>query len=115
MNKMIRKQSLNETLLPNAVIAWAQKHAGATRRVSPLQSNSSEGVWQNMVPYDFSFHKFLVDLVDEGDVPIAQTDDAVRRILRVKLKPGLWDTPFFPNRLTFFTKPYYCNSSLIYN
>ncbi len=48
-----------------------------------------------MVPYDYKlFIQTLTEAVQAGDVSVERIDDAVRRILRVKLWLGLFDTPF---------------------
>jgi len=45
-----------------------------------------------MVPTDYQrFYSLLLELVKEGKVPLARIDDAVTRILRVKLAMGLMD------------------------
>lgn len=47
-----------------------------------------------MVPYDFkTFIATLTKAVEQGDVPMARIDDAVRRILTVKFELGLFDAP----------------------
>jgi len=46
-----------------------------------------------MVPYDAGFAVELVKLVKEGSVPVERINDAVRRILNVKFKLGLFETP----------------------
>lgn len=51
------------------------------------------GVDMSMVPYDFSFAELLLQCVKEGSVPVSRIDDAVRRILRVKMQLGLFDRP----------------------
>jgi len=52
------------------------------------------GIDMSMVPYDYeSFTKDLIALVKEGAVKESRIDDAVRRILKVKMKVGLWETP----------------------
>jgi len=52
------------------------------------------GIDMSMVPYDYvSFTKDLISLVKEGEVKESRIDDAVRRILKVKMKLGLWKTP----------------------
>ncbi len=51
------------------------------------------GVDMSMVPYDFSFAGLLLQCVKEGSVPVSRIDDAVRRILRVKMQLGLFDRP----------------------
>ena len=49
------------------------------------------GMDMSMVPYDYSFYELLVDLVKSGEVPISRIDDAVTRILYVKMKTGIFD------------------------
>ncbi|WP_367154561.1 glycoside hydrolase family 3 N-terminal domain-containing protein [Methylomonas sp. HYX-M1] len=49
------------------------------------------GVDMSMVPYDFSFYELLLDLVNSGEVPMSRIDEAVGRILRVKLQSGLFE------------------------
>ena len=51
------------------------------------------GIDMSMVPYNFEFHTLLVELVNEGAVPMERIDDAVSRILRVKYELGLFDDP----------------------
>lgn len=43
-----------------------------------------------------AYPKFLETLVAEGTVPVAWLDDAVRRILRIKFRLGLFDRPCQP-------------------
>ncbi len=52
------------------------------------------GVDMSMVPLDFSFYNYLLKLVKEGKVPISRIDEAVSRILRVKLMLGLFENPY---------------------
>lgn len=54
------------------------------------------GVDMSMVPFNFEFADHLVQLVNEKEVPMTRIDDAVRRILRVKFKLGLFEHPFYP-------------------
>ncbi len=51
------------------------------------------GVDMSMVPNDYSFPKYLVELVNEGNVSMARIDEAVGRILTLKLKLGLMKKP----------------------
>ena len=52
------------------------------------------GIDMVMVPYDYvAFIDTLTQAVEAGDVPMERIDDAVRRILRVKLELGLFDQP----------------------
>ena len=48
------------------------------------------GIDMSMVPRDYSFSDLLTQLVQEGSVPEARIDDAVRRILRLKFQLGLF-------------------------
>ena len=53
------------------------------------------GIDMNMVP--FKYHRFIVTLqqaVENGDVPIERIDDAVSRILSVKMRLGLFEQPY---------------------
>lgn len=52
------------------------------------------GMDMSMVPYDYSFYTLLLELVKEGSVPMSRIDEAVSRILYVKYKIGLMDTPY---------------------
>ena len=52
------------------------------------------GVDMSMVPYEYErFFDNLVELVKEGEVKESRIDDAVRRILKVKLALNLFETP----------------------
>ena len=51
------------------------------------------GVDMSMDPYSVDFCSLLKELVLEGKVPMERIDDAVRRILRVKYRLGLFDEP----------------------
>ncbi len=51
------------------------------------------GIDMSMIPYSLDFCDYLVELVNEGEVPMARIDDAVRRVLNTKYKLGLFETP----------------------
>ena len=51
------------------------------------------GIDMTMEPYDLEFTTILLELIDEGRVPMKRIDDAVRRVLRLKYRLGLFDTP----------------------
>ncbi len=48
-----------------------------------------------MEPYNLAFCPTLVDLVEEGEVPMDRINDAVRRVLRLKFRLGLFDNPYW--------------------
>lgn len=52
------------------------------------------GIDMSMVPYEYeTFCDNLIALVKEGEVKESRIDDAVRRILKLKLKLNLWEQP----------------------
>ncbi len=51
------------------------------------------GVDMSMDPYNVNFCMLLKELVSEGKVKMERIDDAVRRILRLKYRLGLFDEP----------------------
>lgn len=51
------------------------------------------GIDMAMVPYECQFAIDLKELVEEGEVPQSRVDDAVRRILRLKYRLGLFENP----------------------
>lgn len=56
------------------------------------------GIDMAMVPYDLQFCDDLVDLVEAGEVSCERIDDAVRRILRMKFRLGLFEDPMAQGR-----------------
>ena len=57
------------------------------------------GIDMSMDPYSTDFCTLLIENVNEGKVPMSRIDDAVRRILRLKIRVGLmdkstWDIPY---------------------
>ncbi len=52
------------------------------------------GIDMSMVPYEYEhFIKNLISLVEEGEVSVDRINDAVRRILKLKLELDLFDNP----------------------
>ena len=51
------------------------------------------GIDMSMDPYSVDFCVLLKELVEEGQVKMQRIDDAVRRILRLKLRLNLFDEP----------------------
>ena len=52
------------------------------------------GIDMSMVPTDFSFYDLLIEAVKKGGVSMSRVDDAVTRILVMKMKLGLFDNPY---------------------
>ncbi len=60
-----------------------------------MVASINAGLDMVMTPFDYKkFIETLTSAVNKGDVPLARIDDAVRRILRVKLAMGLFEHPF---------------------
>lgn len=51
------------------------------------------GIDMSMTPYDMEFCTLLKELVEEGKVSMERIDDAVKRIIRLKLRLGLFEHP----------------------
>lgn len=68
-----------------------ERVASSAKEAVKLAINA--GIDMSMVPYDCQFAIDLKELVEEGEVPMSRVDDAVRRILRLKFRLGLFDMP----------------------
>lgn len=53
------------------------------------------GIDMVMEPYNLTFCPTLVELVEEGEVSMERIDDAVRRVLRLKYRLGLFERPYW--------------------
>ncbi|MCB0736995.1 MAG: glycoside hydrolase family 3 C-terminal domain-containing protein [Bacteroidetes bacterium] len=51
------------------------------------------GIDMSMVPNDYRFSDLLVELVEEGQVPMSRIDESVMRILVMKKRLGLFENP----------------------
>lgn len=60
-----------------------------------LVTSINAGIDMVMVPYEYiTFIKAMKEAVEKGKIPIERIDDAVRRILTVKMKLGLFEHPY---------------------
>lgn len=67
-------------------------HVFATEK-DATRASVVAGVDMSMVPSDYRFSDLLAQLVDEKAVPMTRIDDAVRRILTMKARLGLFADP----------------------
>jgi len=67
-------------------------HVAATQKDAVMIAVNA-GVDMSMVPYEYSFYNYLVELANEGKVPMWRIDQAVHRILKVKYELGLFERP----------------------
>lgn len=58
-----------------------------------IMMSINAGVDMSMTPYDVEFCTLLKELVDEGKVKESRIDDACSRVIRLKLRLGLFETP----------------------
>ncbi len=82
-----------------AVTDWADinylhtRHKVAETIKDAIKISVNAGVDMSMVPHDFEFSELLVELVKEGSVSEGRINDAVSRILKVKMQLGLFESP----------------------
>ena len=71
---------------------FTRDHVAADKRAA-LALGINAGIDMIMDPYDPECCNVLIDLVNSGDIPMERIDDAVRRILRLKVRLGLFENP----------------------
>lgn len=72
---------------------YERDHTATTYKDAVCQSISA-GVDMIMEPYSTEVCDYLIELVEEKKLPIERVNDAVRRILRLKFRLGLFDDPY---------------------
>jgi beta-glucosidase len=71
---------------------WKREMVAANKKDAICMAINA-GIDMAMEPYDLSFCDLLIELVHEGRVSMERIDDAVRRILRMKMRMGLFEHP----------------------
>ncbi len=69
------------------------RHKIAADQKEAVKIAINAGIDMSMVPYNFDFPGYVVELVNEGEIPMSRIDDAVSRILKVKFLLGLFENP----------------------
>ncbi|MEO8768568.1 MAG: glycoside hydrolase family 3 N-terminal domain-containing protein [Ferruginibacter sp.] len=72
---------------------YTRHHVAATPLDAVVQGVNA-GIDMSMVPNDFSFYDLLLEAVQKKMVSIVRINDAVTRILTMKMKLGLFDDPY---------------------
>lgn len=77
---------------------WKRDHVAENKK-DAIEMAVNAGIDMAMDPYSTEFCPLLIELVNEGRVSQDRIDDAVRRILRLKIRVGLmqrdtWDIPY---------------------
>ena len=67
-------------------------HIAATQKDAVMIAVNA-GIDMSMVPYDYTFYTYLVELAKEGKVSMWRINEAVHRILKVKYELGLFERP----------------------
>ncbi|PIB37350.1 beta-glucosidase [Reichenbachiella sp. 5M10] len=76
------------------IIRLHSRHRVAATPKEAVKIAINAGIDMSMVPVDYSFFDYLVELVNEGQVPMARIDEAVYRILKLKADLGLFDNAY---------------------
>lgn len=69
------------------------RHRIASSPKEAVKLAVNAGIDMSMIPLDYSFYDYLVELVNEGEVSMARIDEAVSRILKLKVDLGLFENP----------------------
>lgn len=77
---------------------WQRDHVAANKKDAICMAINA-GIDMSMDPYNVDFCDLLKELVNEGRVKMSRIDDAVSRIVRMKIRLGLfdkktWDMPY---------------------
>jgi beta-glucosidase len=90
------------------IIRLHTRHLVANTPRQAVVQAINAGIDMSMVPGDFSFFDLLKEAVQKKEVPISRIDDAVRRILLLKMKVGLFTYPYpEPDAFANFGLPEY--------
>ena len=71
---------------------FTRDHVAADKREA-VKIGINAGIDMIMDPYDPECCNVIVDLAKSGEIPMSRIDDAVRRILRLKVRLGLFENP----------------------
>ena len=71
---------------------YTRDHVAADKHEA-VAMGINAGIDMIMDPYDPECVNVIVDLVEDGRIPMSRVDDAVRRVLRLKVRLGLFDNP----------------------
>ncbi len=71
---------------------YTREHVAANKKEA-IEMAINAGIDMAMEPYDLNYCTLLKELVQEKKIPMSRIDDAVRRVLRLKFRLGLFDHP----------------------
>ena len=89
---------------------FTRDHVAADKREA-VALGINAGIDMIMDPYDPECCNVLIDLVNSGDIPMERIDDAVRRILRLKVRLDLFENPTWEHEYPDFASKDFAKQS----
>ena len=89
---------------------FVRDHVAADKREA-VKMGINAGIDMIMDPFDPECCNVLVDLAKSGEIPMSRIDDAVRRILRLKVRLGLFENPTWDREYPDFASPEFAKQS----
>lgn len=65
----------------------------AANKKEAIKMAINAGIDMAMEPYKTDYCTLMKELVEEGEIPLSRIDDACARVLRMKMRLGLFETP----------------------
>ena len=89
---------------------YTRDHVAADKREA-VKMGINAGIDMIMDPYDPECCNVIVELAKAGEIPMSRIDDAVRRVLRVKVRLGLFEHPTWDVEYPEFASPAFAEQS----
>ena len=89
---------------------YVRDHVAANKKEA-VALGINAGIDMIMDPYDPECCTAIIELVKEGKISKARLDDAVRRVLRLKVRLGLFDKPVWEDDYPMFASPAFAHES----
>ena len=89
---------------------FVRDHVAADKKEA-VALGINAGIDMIMDPYDVKCCDVLIECVKEGLIPMSRIDDAVRRILRVKVRLGLFENPVWDYEYPDFASEQFARES----
>ena len=89
---------------------YTRDHVAANKREA-VKIGINAGIDMIMDPYDPECCNVIVDLAKSGEIPMSRIDDAVRRVLRLKVRLGLFENPTWEKEYPMFASQAFARES----
>jgi len=89
---------------------YVRDHVAADKKEA-VALGINAGIDMIMDPYDPECCTAIIELVKEGKISQARLDDAVRRVLRLKVRLGLFENPTWEHEYPMFASSAYAHES----